>query len=178
MRQPGRLHIHWSDDTTLQLDFDSGTQTRWFHFAPFLPPNGFATSETPLSLVRFQAPPGPGTLQGYSVAAWKKVAQIRGLNIVGMNATPPPTPNEGGSLLVMTSHLAPGYLQKNGIPYGADAILTEYFHRIHLPTGEDYLVHTSILVDPANLSEPYMTSAQFKHETDGARWSPTSCDGV
>src|SRR5258705_13762702 len=28
MRVPGRLHIHWADDNTLQVDIDSGTQTR------------------------------------------------------------------------------------------------------------------------------------------------------
>ena len=28
MRVPGRLHIQWVDDNTLQMDIDSGTQTR------------------------------------------------------------------------------------------------------------------------------------------------------
>ena len=28
MRVPGRFHIHWVDDNTLQMDTDSGTQTR------------------------------------------------------------------------------------------------------------------------------------------------------
>ena len=32
MRVPGRLYIHWADDNTLQMDVDSGTQTRVFHF--------------------------------------------------------------------------------------------------------------------------------------------------
>ena len=32
MRVPGRLNIHWTDDNTLQLDTDSGTQTRTFRF--------------------------------------------------------------------------------------------------------------------------------------------------
>src|SRR5215469_6250697 len=32
MRVPGRLHIHWADDNTLQIDTDSGTQTRMLHF--------------------------------------------------------------------------------------------------------------------------------------------------
>jgi hypothetical protein len=32
MRIPGRLHIAWSDDTTLRVDIDAGTQTRLFHF--------------------------------------------------------------------------------------------------------------------------------------------------
>ena len=32
MRVPSRLYIHWMDDNTLQLDVESGTQTRVFHF--------------------------------------------------------------------------------------------------------------------------------------------------
>ena len=32
MRVPGRLNIHWTDDNTLQLDTDSGTQMRSFRF--------------------------------------------------------------------------------------------------------------------------------------------------
>ena len=32
MRVPGRLHITWANDTTLQVDTDAGTQTRLFHF--------------------------------------------------------------------------------------------------------------------------------------------------
>ena len=31
MRVPGRLHIHWADDDTLQIDTDSGSQTRLLH---------------------------------------------------------------------------------------------------------------------------------------------------
>ena len=32
MRVPGRFHIQWVDDNTLQMDIDSGTQTRVFRF--------------------------------------------------------------------------------------------------------------------------------------------------
>ena len=32
MRVPGRLHITWADDNTLQIDTDAGTQTRLLHF--------------------------------------------------------------------------------------------------------------------------------------------------
>ena len=37
MRVPGRLNIHWTDDDTLQMDIDSGTQTRMFHFNSAVP---------------------------------------------------------------------------------------------------------------------------------------------
>ena len=55
MRVPGRLHIHWADDNTLRMDIDSGTQTRFFRFAPA------------------RAPAREGALewQGQSVARWE-----------------------------------------------------------------------------------------------------------
>ena len=40
MRVPGRLNIHWADDNTLQLDTDSGTQTRLFRFGGGPAPSG------------------------------------------------------------------------------------------------------------------------------------------
>lgn len=176
MHLPGRLHIDWQDDSTLRIDSDAGMQTRLVHFAEFLPPGGFGTSETPISLLRFQAAPGVATRQGYSIAAWQKVAQIKGLQIVIMESTPPPTPAQGGSLMVMTTGMLAGYLQKNGIPYSRDAVLTEYFNRIHLPDGEDYLILTSIVADPVYLNEPYVTSLEFKHEKDGSKWMPGPCN--
>ena len=53
LRVPGRLNITWADDNTLKIDMDAGTQTRLLRFN-----------------VAGQAPAGPRTLQGYSVAAW------------------------------------------------------------------------------------------------------------
>jgi hypothetical protein len=32
MSVPGRLHITWQDDNTLNIETDAGTQTRLFHF--------------------------------------------------------------------------------------------------------------------------------------------------
>jgi hypothetical protein len=53
MRVPGRLHIHWADDNTLQMDIDSGTQTRLFRFSAVS-----AGTQPPLR-------------QGYSAATWE-----------------------------------------------------------------------------------------------------------
>jgi hypothetical protein len=57
MRVPGRLHIHWADDNTLQMDIDSGTQTRFFRFGATVPP-GQALQ-----------------WQGYSVATWESTSR-------------------------------------------------------------------------------------------------------
>jgi len=38
-------------------------------------------------------------------------------------------PTKGGSLEVNTSHLAPGYLRRNGVPYSDKTTVTEYMDR-------------------------------------------------
>jgi hypothetical protein len=58
MRIPARFHITWRDDETLQVDSDSGMQTRLFHF-----------SSSPL-------PQGERTWQGYSAAQWQRPAAL------------------------------------------------------------------------------------------------------
>lgn len=169
MRRPGRLHIYWESASTLRIDLDAGIQTRTLHFAQLLPSVGFDTLEAPISFLRFEPPDEPATRQGYSLAAWVKIAQTK-------TQERPPAPSKGGALMVMTSHMEPGYLQKNGIPYSSDSVMTEYFDRIHLPSGEDYLIVTSIVEDPVYLTEPFITSTQFKSEKDDHRWAPTLCD--
>ena len=41
----------------------------------------------------------------------------------------------GGSLKVVTTNMTPGYLRKNGVPYRAGAVLTEYVDRFDVPGG-------------------------------------------
>ena len=71
--------------------------------------------------------------------------------------------------------MRPGYLRRNGVPYGVNAVMTEYFDRLDLPGGDSLIVVTSEIVDSEYLSQPYWTSQQFKRETDQARWRPTPC---
>ena len=152
MRLPTRLHIAWADNMTLQVDSDAGTQRRLFHF------DGS----------RWKG--GEPQWQGDSVASWARQYQSRGF-------APPfggPVPGMGGALKVVTTHMRPGYLRKNGVPYSADAALTEYFDRIEFE-GVDYLILTSIVDDPAYLSDTFITSEQFKLERDGSKWNPQAC---
>ena len=67
-----------------------------------------------------------------------------------------------------------GYLRTNGVPYSDNAGILEYFHRIKDGT-DDWLVVTTIVTDPKNLLQPFMTSTHFKKEADGSKWSPTPC---
>jgi hypothetical protein len=68
MRLPGRLHITWPDDTTLQVETDTGTQTRLFRFAATPP----AAAEP--------------TWQGNSLAQWNIPG--RSLKVVTTNLRP------------------------------------------------------------------------------------------
>jgi hypothetical protein len=95
-----------------------------------------------------------GGWQGVSLAAWDK----------------PP-----GSLKIVTTQLRPGFLRSNGVPYSANTTLTEYFDRVEFPDGHSYLVVTTTVEDPVNLTAPYLTSVHFKKQTDAAGWSPTIC---
>jgi len=59
MRMPGRLRITWSDDTTLKIETDAGTQTRLLRFGA-------------------GAPAGEPSWQGWSAAEWMYAGGRRG----------------------------------------------------------------------------------------------------
>ena len=164
MRVPGRLHITWQDDNTLKVETDAGTQTRLFHF-------GAA-----------QAPSGQPDWQGFSVATWEGGPTGRGGRGGGAAAETNPaggtaggqTPR-GGTLKIVTTHMRPGYLRKNGVPYSGNAVMTEYYDRTKEDNGDSWLVVTTIVDDPQYLQQPFITSTHFKLESDGSKWSPSQC---
>ena len=100
--------------------------------------------------------------QGVSLAAWETAPGGRG---------PVPT----GSLKIVTTQLRPGFLRSNGAPYSATTTLTEYFDRVEFPDGNTYLVVSTTVEDPMNLTAPYLTSVHFRKQADAAGWSPTPC---
>ena len=102
-------------------------------------------------------------MQGDSVARWE-----------APNGTPNVRPGFG-SLIVVTSHLRPGYLRKNGVPYSENAVLTEYFDLAPLPNGGQALVVTAVVEDSRYLQQPFIVSSQFKKEADASKWDPTPC---
>jgi hypothetical protein len=150
MRLPGRLHITWENDNTLRIDTDAGTQTRLLHFGT--PP-----------------PDGELTWQGRSVAQWD-AAGGRGTRFAETDLS-----ERGGFIKVVTTRMRPGYLRKNGVPYGSNATMTEYFENHLGPNGERYLVVSTVIEDSQNLSQPYVTSANFKKLPDASGWNPTPC---
>jgi hypothetical protein len=70
--------------------------------------------------------------------------------------------------------MRPGYLRKNGVPYSADATVTEYFDLSPSPGGEMFVVTTAV-DDPRYLLQPFIVSSHFKKEADGSKWDPTPC---
>jgi len=152
MRVPTRLNIKWDGENMLRIDTDAGTQTRLLHFGPPQPPSGEAG------------------WQGYSSAEWQVVgAGGRG----GRAGAAPP---QGGSLKVVTTHMKPGYLRKNGVPYSGNATMNEYFDRTVEPDGLSYLIVTTIVDDPQYLQQPFITSTHYKKQADATGWNPTPCE--
>ena len=152
MRVPSRLHIHWADDNTLQMDIDSGTQTRLFRFGGAAPGNQ------------------PPQWQGYSVAQWDGIP-IQELRTRKLGSAP----DLRGGLKVTTTRMRAGYLRKNGVPYTENTTLVEYFDRFTEPNGDDWIVVDSIVTDPQYLTQPYLTSSAFKKIPDNSGWDPTPC---
>ena len=157
MRVPGRLHITWADDNTLRIDTDAGTQTRLLHFdaKPAVKPAG--------------EPPGKDTPPpiGNGLCAararrkpdWEPRAKAR----------------KGRRSKWSTTQLRPGYLRKNGAPYSANTVLKEYFDLSKERNGDTWFAVTTVVEDPQYLSEPFVTSTNWKKEADGSKWNPSAC---
>ena len=91
----------------------------------------------------------------------------------GANAAP--APPRWGDLKVETSHMKPGYVRKNGVPYSENATLLEYYDRHKEPNGDEWLTVTTILHDPKYYMQDFITSTHFKKETDQSKWRPMPC---
>lgn len=154
MRGPTRLHITWQDDTTLKLESDYGMQTRLFKFG-----NAANAAAVPAN--------APRTWQGASTAQWIIAGGGRGR---GAGA------QRFGSMKTVTTQLRPGYLRKNGVPYSANTVYTEYWDVNTEENGDKYLVVTNVVNDPTYLQAPWMTAIHFKKEADGGKFDPTPCD--
>jgi len=109
---------------------------------------------------RPQPPAGPPDWQGFSTAQWEGPASGRG---------------PGGSLKVVTTRMRPGYVQKNGVPYSANASMTEYFDVVREPNGDQWLVVKSIIEDPQYLTRTLIRSTHFRKQPDAKGWNSTPC---
>ncbi len=155
MRLPGRLRVAWQDDRTLTIETDAGSQVRTLRFS--------------------SASAAASDWQGSSQASWDRMQGPMGAGLVfggggfGVGGT------RGGSLKVVTKGMKPGYLRKNGVPYSADAVITEYFDRFDLADGEALMVVSTEVVDQTYLAQPFWTSTHFRKQPDATGWNPTPC---
>lgn len=168
MRMPTRLNIDWADDSTLRIQTDTGTQTRLYHF----------TGD----------PSGAPSLQGFSKATWDGMAGA-GKGKGGAFGVPAgatgdpnapggkaaPVPIRPGAMRVVTTQLSGGYLRKNGVPYSADTVVTEFYDILHEPDGTQYLIISTQVNDPVNLTQIYRTSTHFKKEPNASKFKPSPC---
>lgn len=200
MRVPTRLHITWADPNTLKIETDAGTQTRLLHFG-----DPAAPSENSLQGFSIASWDGVGGRGGFgggggrgggggggrggaapAGAAGGGAVANAGVPVgtvpTDFNATTPGATGRAstirpGSLKVVTTHLNPGYLRKNGVPYGSNTVLTEYFDRTYEPNGDSLLIVTTIVDDPEYLTGQFITSTHFKKLADsGPGWNPTPCE--
>ncbi|HEX4049563.1 MAG TPA: hypothetical protein VHY19_01615 [Steroidobacteraceae bacterium] len=156
MRLPEHLHVHWQDADVLRVDTDAGMQTRLLHFRA-------AAADTA---------PEPST-QGWSAAKWV-------LPTPGAAPAPPAGAANApqahyGSLQVLTDHLLPGLLRKNGVPYSAQTRLTEWWDLRVEPEGDQWLTITSTVEDPQYLQAPLIYDSIFQKEPDSSKWAPAPC---
>jgi hypothetical protein len=101
--------------------------------------------------------------QGRAMAQWEFAGGRRGRG-------------QGGDLKVVTTGMRPGYLQKNGVPYSANAVQTEYFSRTLEPNGDSWLILTAIVEDPQYLTGPFIRSTHYKRLPDtNTAWEPEPC---
>jgi hypothetical protein len=156
LRVPGRLRIRWLDDNTLEIQADAGEQTR---------------------TLRFGGSAAPGTepsRQGDSRAAWSYLAARPGPRGIPLGMAPGQSA-PSRTLQVASTHLLPGYLRKNGIPYSEQTTVTEYFDRFTEPDGAEWFTVTTIVTDPVYLGSPFVTTTDFRKEPDGSKWQPRPC---
>ena len=155
MREPTRLHITWQDDNTLNIESDYGTQTRLFRIR--VPQAGGQAAARPAA-----APAGEPTWQGNSVGEW---------TILGGRGNWP----KGGNLKVVTTNMKAGYYWKNGMPYSANAVMTERFRVYKEIDNSEWIVFSQEVNDPTYLNQPYIVTYHFKKLPNGNDWSPTPC---
>jgi hypothetical protein len=150
MRVPGRLHIIWQNDTTLRVDTDAGTQTRLIRFGA-----------APVAPTEEKAP----TWQGQSTGQWEYAP-----GAPGRQSGP-----RLGNLKVVTTNLRPGYVRKNGAPYSAMTVVTEFYDLNSAPNGDNWMTVTTKVEDPVYFARPYLTTTDFKKLPDATGWNPTAC---
>jgi hypothetical protein len=153
MRMPTRLHISWQSPDVLKIETDWGEQTRLIYFN------------------KSDLPQGGPSAQGSSFAVWERPRVGNGGAAFGR----PGPVGPGGKMMVVTDNLSPGWLRRNGVPYGSQTHLQEWFQTFRDPTGKQWIDVTTRVDDSEYLRAPFITSSDFRKEPDGSKWAPHPC---
>ena len=152
MRVPGRVRISWQDDDTLLMELDAGSQRRVIDFAA-------------------DAPASAGlSLQGRSTAEWQGSG---GRGRGGRGGRGGGAPNQWGSLKIVTTNLAAGYLLTSRSWYGDGATLTELI-RYHDDFGQEYFTVTALVEQ--NGQTVSRTSSTFRKEPNDSDFDAGGCE--
>ena len=202
LRLPTRVRFEWTDDKTLKMDMDLGTQTRILSFDKErpkgerswqghataewvdLPPPGRGRGGNAADAGTGGAPAAPGAAgtpaAGQTPAPGAAPAAGATPTAGGRGGRgrggPPPAPS--GGLKVVTTNLREQYLRRNGVPVSETAVVTEYFDIVPSPTGQQWLIVKTIVDDPRYLTQQYVVSSQFRKDADASKWSPTPCEVI
>ena len=125
-----------------------------------------ADAGTQTRILNFKPGAAPATpsSQGYSAASWDLLA-AGGFG-----------PHKPGSLKIVTKSLRAGYLRKNGVPYSANAAVTEYWDVMNDPnSSETWLLVKTLVEDPTYLTEPFITSTHFRKQPNADGFAPSAC---
>jgi hypothetical protein len=133
----------------LRIDTEAGSQTRLLHFG---------------AAANLSSEP---TWQGDSVAEWDILRQRRPAH--------PEQSAPAGGLKVVTTHMRPGYLRRNGVPYSDKAVMTEHFDVATEPNGWRFILLTTEIDDPEYLTSMFLLNTPFRLLPDGTGWSPGPC---
>ena len=151
MRLPARLHITWEDDNTMQHGHRRGH------------------ADAPV-LLRVALPPCPARRGRRGRALGGALDDARRPGRRGRGPAP-----ELASSWSTTTRLRPGYVRKNGVPYGANADAHRVLRASGRRAGQEYLAVTTMVDDPQYLAQPYIKTYEFKKQRDATGWNPTPC---
>ena len=183
MRMPTRLRITWDSPNVLKIETDWGQQTRLFRFDA-----GRLYGDLPQDLLMSTVGTSqqPASLQGVSEAMWERPYQINSAvwqrgpagRGGGLGTERQGEQQTGGSLAVLTTNLSPGWLRRNGVPYGSRTRVIEHYRTFQDPTGAQWFNVTTQVIDPEFLNRPFNTTSDFRKEPDGSKWAPHPCSQV
>ena len=165
MRAPGHIRITWEDDSTLRIETEAGKQTRRIPLGQTVAAAAAAApSWQGTSVGRWDGP--PDVIDVLRTGGFDRLDSGMGAAARRMVWTP---------LKVVTTNLRAGWLRANGVPYSAQAVVTEHFMRFAVPEAGEWLTVRTVIDDPTYLVQPFMTSTNFKREADGSKWNPKAC---